>query len=164
MASADERFEQLKEKLHIDMAAMDQELVELPQFIQEVSEWVAGALSRRDQANNDLKLAMADEADRMRNSETKKPSEKQIEADVLLTKSVRDATIKLENAKYQLSLWQGLMDSARAKSDAIQVLGKLWIAGYVTTDTISRSGRAELAEQRRQRPALQKRGTDNNGT
>jgi hypothetical protein len=163
MANATEtKFESLKERLRIDVHDLDNELVHLPTYIEEISEFVAKALTMRDAANNDLKLVMAEESERLRRIEEggKKPTEKQIEADVLISRKVRDATLHLEDAKYQLSLWQGLMESARAKSDAIQVYAKLWIAGYVTSNSVTQSAREELAARRAERPELKRRGSE----
>jgi hypothetical protein len=152
-------FEQLKTRLVISPHRIDEELIEMPQFIEMISEQVAEAVQKRDKANNDLKFIIAEESDKLRRIEEggKKPSEKQIESDVLLLKTVRQATYDLENAKHELALWQGLMEAARSKSTAMEMYARLWMAGYLTPNTVMQSSRAELAERRAQRPALVKR-------
>lgn len=153
-----EKFQALKEKLRPDPTNMDQELIEIPDFIQEISEHTAKALQRRDMANNDLKLATAEGMAHLRGIDVngKKPSEAQITSEVVLDKIVRRAAIELEDAKYELSLWQGLMESARAKSEALQTLSKLWMAGYLTPNTVAQGSRETLDALRRQRPELRK--------
>lgn len=153
-----QNFDGLKTRLRIDPGDMDNELIHLPQYIEEISEHVAKALSNRDAASNDLKRVIAEEDHRIRSEEwEKKPTEKQIEASVSLSKRVRDATLDLEDAKYNYALWMGLMEGARAKSSAIEILARLWISGYFTPNTVQRMSREEMAERRSQRPALTKR-------
>jgi hypothetical protein len=144
-----QRFEQLKAQLSIDPMRLDEELIRMPQFVQEVAELTAESLLVRNVAENDLKIAIAEASADIRGSADKKPAEAQIASEVLLENSVQEAMGKLEQAKYEYAMWQGLMDGAKTKSASLKNTSDLINSGYLTPDTIYANRRRELNEHRR---------------
>jgi hypothetical protein len=145
----DQRFAQLKAQLMIDPMRLDEELIRMPQFVQEVAELTAEALLARNVAENDLKVIVAEVSAEIRGSADKKPAEKQIESEVLLENNVQKAMQTLETAKFEYAMWQGLMDGAKTKSASLKNTSDLINSGYLTTDTIYANRRRELHEHRR---------------
>ena len=145
----EQRFLQLKTQLSIDPMRLDEELIRMPSFVQEVAEITAEALLERNIAENDLKIVMAEVSAEIRESAEKKPAEKQIESEILLNENVQKAMTKLEQAKFEYAMWQGLMDGAKTKSASLKNTSDLINSGYHTTDTIYANRRRELNEHRR---------------
>lgn len=145
----EQRFLQLKTQLSIDPMRLDEELIRMPSFVQEVAEITAEALLERNIAENDLKIVMAEVSAEIRESAEKKPAEKQIESEILLNENVQKAMTKLEQAKFEYAMWQGLMDGAKTKSASLKNTSDLINSGYLTTDTIYANRRRELNEHRR---------------
>jgi len=144
-----ESFDRLKSRLGVDPLRLDEELIRMPAFIQEISERTAEALRARSVLEDNLKTIMAETANQIRASAEKKPPEAQVDSLVLTEPDVQNAIKQLEQAKYEYSLWQGLMDAARTKSTSLKTFAELIISGYLTLDSIHAERRHELNEVRR---------------
>ena len=145
----EKKYAQLKAQLDIDPLRLDEELIHMPSFVQEVAELTAEALLQRNVAENDLKIVMAQVSADIRGSADKKPAEKQIESEIMLDANVQTAMENLEKAKFEYAMWQGLMDGAKTKSASLKNTSDLINSGYLTTDTIYANRRRELNEHRR---------------
>lgn len=152
-------YDRLKARLAINPLALDEELINMPQLVIDIGEQVAECLSFRDGAKNDLDIAVAEAAANLRaipiegeNAKgepvSKVRSEKQIEAEMPMQKTVKGATAALEDAKYDLAMWQTLMDAARTKSHTTQKVADLTLAGYLTPDAAYHKQRDRLTEKR----------------
>lgn len=158
-------YNRLKARLGINPLALDDELMGMPQLVIDVGEQLADCLSARDIAANELKVAAAEAAARLRNipvvSENAKGdtvektrSEAQIDSELPMQKPVKQATLVLEDAKYDVAMWQTLMDAARTKSMSLHKVAELTLAGYMTPDAAYHTQRAKLTEKRNQRATL----------
>lgn len=149
----DEVYDRLKRKLEIDALSLDQELIELPVLILECSEYSSEKLAQRDRAKNELDLAMAETADMLRSNWTvdakgsqKQRSEAQIASELALSKTVQAAQINLEEAKFELALWQSMVDSLRAKRDSLRIIAELTISGYLSPNSILKDRQTEIRQ------------------
>ena len=146
-----EVYERLKTKLELDPLELDQELIELPMLIMECAEYTSEKLAQRDRCKNALDLAMAEASDGLRTELTidvkgnnKQRSEAQISSEVFLDEGVQRSLTDLEQSKYELALWQALMDSLKAKRDSLKIFSELTISGYLSPNVALDNRRAEI--------------------
>ena len=145
-------YEALSKRLFIDELRLDEEIIELPQLLQDVNEFVASATHERDKAQYDLKLTTADVSREIRAesaTSTKRPTEAAIETEIVLNERVQQATITYENAKYVLARWQALSESVRAKGYALKNIADLVVSGFITPNALVDRRRTEVYRKRR---------------
>jgi hypothetical protein len=132
-------YEELSAKLQVDELRLDEEIIELPRLLQEVNEYVAAAVYMRDQVQNEIKIAMAEESRDIRvhsEASAKRLTEASIEVGVVLSPRIKAMQTRFEDVKYDLARWQALSEAVRNKGYALKNVAELIIAGYVTPDTI----------------------------
>jgi hypothetical protein len=144
-----EAYVRLRESLRVDLMRLGEDLVELPMLIMEAGEYCSIAISRQDQAANDLKERTAEAADKLRQSLTaegtgKAASETRVTAALPKHKLVIAATRELEAAKLDRQLWAALVDAARAKQSALTKACDMTMAGYLAPSAAYNDRKKEL--------------------
>jgi len=142
-----ERYIWLKAKVKIDLLSIDEELEEIPTLIQETGECVSIAMELRELAKEDLEVARAIAATRLRlvpKADGKSRSEAQIESEIPADKGYQDQLGTVSIARLDAALWQTLMEAFRSKSSVIRTTADLITAGYLTSDYIMSKRRAEI--------------------
>lgn len=145
-------YNHIKTKLVIDPVRLTEELVELPQYQSDASEAVAECQRVRDEAKDYLEITIAGAAANIRYDENnaKKPSEAQIESELLLNEEVQTAMETLRDAEYNLNLWKALADGLRSKSFAISKIADLIQSGYTTPTSLYAERRTNIDRERKQ--------------
>jgi len=148
-------YRRLRGKLSIDQLRIDDELMELPVYIMEASENVSEALQIRDNCKNRLDVLLATAARRLRavpvSDDGKAPkarSEAAIADEKYLDDDVQGGVSELEIAKYDLSLWNGLLDGLKEKSSSVRRVAELMMGGFLTNAQVYQERRAEMAAAR----------------
>lgn len=144
-------YDRLQQALAIDTMRLDEELVAMPQLIEDVGESTASAIFWRDVCKQALDVEIAKAAHYIREigqSGGKKPPEDQIKTEVMLDKSVIEAMTTYEDAKYTLARWQALSDALKTKASSIKVICELVISGYLTPNAIHERRRQEINDRR----------------
>jgi len=152
-------YNRLRARLAINPLALDDELIQMPQLVIDIGEQVAECLYIRDAAKNDLDILTSEAAAKLRNITIptenakgdiieKTRSEAQITSELPMQKTIKAATLALEDAKYDVSMWQMLMDAARTKGMSLHKVADLTLDGYLTPDAHYASQRAKLTEKR----------------
>lgn len=144
-------YDTLKNNLRIDELRLTEELIEQPQFQDDVSGWTANAQRRRDECKDRVDIAKAQAASDMRNVPVGKvPAEVRIASEILLNPIVQETMGDLRDAEFDLALWKALADAARAKKDAIRTISDLIASGYTSPTTMIEQRKRELAKLRGQ--------------
>jgi len=158
-------YEQLRDALRIDKFNLDDELVNNPELVQRVGEQVEMAISRRDEANLDLKNAMAAlDAVLREEAGDKKLTEKAIEQQINDSVKIIDMRKNIIRLTEKVGRWQALRESYRDRSSALKGLCSLHATNYFVVNSgspyrreaVSRQAddiRAKAGEERASRPA-----------
>lgn len=145
-------YSRLRERIVIDPARLDQEVIDHPTLIMEVCEMVADAAELRDRAVNDLDYMKAQVRRELREQRTddnkKRMTEGEIEAQITLDKDIGKSVENIEQAKRSLGMWNGLLEAYRAKGSSLKRLGELMHAGYSASSSVLKTPREHLAETR----------------
>ena len=142
----------LRMKLSIDLARLDESLIIMPMLQMEIAEKTAAAAKARDEAKALVEVVTADTAAKIRNTPgvTKVPSEATIKSEIPLYQEVQDAETSLREVEHDYSLWRGLADSMQQKSKSIAIIADLIKCGYMTGNTI-REDRKQILQNERVR-------------
>jgi hypothetical protein len=144
-----ERFRFLKNKIQLDLLSVDEALEEIATLVQDAGECVALANEIRDAAKNELAVAEAEEADRLRQTTTikgKPPSDYAIPSMLHLCESVRKASQVYSDARLDAALWATIVNGLMTKSSAIRTAADLISSGYLTTNHIYSKRRQEIRD------------------
>jgi hypothetical protein len=142
-----ERFRFLKNKVQLDLLSVDEALEEIAVLVQDAGECVALANEIRDTAKNELAIAEAEEADRLRQTTTikgKPPSDYAIPSMLHLCDSVKKATEAYSGARLDAALWATIVNGLMTKSSAIRTAADLISSGYLTTNYLREQRRAQI--------------------
>jgi len=169
MNSSDPLIERAKEKLLIDKYNLDDALQEHPSLYWDICEEYIQAVSKRDEAYENIKTVSADlnvSIRQMFESEGKKCTEAMITNAVLSAKPYKEAVEKHLSLKEEAAKLGALKDSFEQRSYVLKSLVELYIAGYFTKETyfskpkreeksskqmLAEDLRAKLIEKRRNR-------------
>lgn len=153
--SNEAHYRRLRGRLSINPMALDEELIDMPQLVQEAAEYTAEALQVRDNCKNRLDFITAQVGARLREvpvsedgGKPKARTEGAVAEQRLLDDGVQEAIAELEMCKYDLALWQGLHDGLKEKSSSLKRIAELTVAGYLTPGQVYQNRREELAQQR----------------
>jgi hypothetical protein len=159
-ADSERRYNDLRDKLDIDLLRLDDSLIEMPLLVMEVGEEVALALGDRDRAKNAYDLACVSAANDLRKTPNvdsqgneKQRSEKQIESEIGGQPAVIRAQAAYEDAKFEAARWQTLSEAVRTKGHSLSRICELIVAGYLTPNAVRETKRSENVKRR----ALQRR-------
>lgn len=138
----------LRSRLVIDMLRFDEEIMALPQLIQEAAELAADAGVERDSSKQARDIALAEAANVLRNVEGKPPSEKQIDSEVNLVDSVQDAVQTYIKASRDAEVWRSLVESLKNKKELLRTLSDQIIAGFMSPTSFVKDARQAMNEVR----------------
>lgn len=159
-------FDELREGLAIDKDALDEGLIQQPQQYLDVSEAYALAVSRRDQAKDNLETLEARlNLDYRSDAESsgEKYTEPMLKAKVQQSKMRRQAYTEYLEACKEVDLLDGLRSAYRDRSYMLRSLADLYVTGYFTSSSVKGNTsrkveeeaynrrRAAMAEDRRKR-------------
>lgn len=147
-------YADLKGQLAIDSMRLDEGLQRQPMLFQSVAEIAADALQIRDAAKNDLDIAKADAARRLRKDpdENGKPlAETRIASMLPLDKKVQEAQDLLSEAEHDLDYWQALVDAYNQRGSSLRRIAELTTAGYLTPNAAYKQRQEDMTGQRRTR-------------
>lgn len=126
-------LEKFKARLRIDKNMLDDEWIMYPQLLQDVSDEVAMATSRRDAAKSRVATIEAKVAGLVRQSfksEEVKPTVDMVAERVALHSDVVAAHEELNALTLDAARLSAMRDSIHARGTALKELSDLWIAGY----------------------------------
>lgn len=153
-------YARLRSVLRTDKHNLDGELIEMPQWLIEVSEICTQAVIRKDEADGIYKTSVAIAAAELRSMLSeggKKKPETEIAAEAPLQEAPQQAAANAADAKADLAYWMALGEALRAKHSSMKRLVDLAIFGYIgaaagsaygTTET-HEAGREDMAAARR---------------
>lgn len=145
---AEQRYNELKSTLRLDLLRMDEALIELPVQVMEAGEWCSYAIFARDEIEHDLKIEMSKAADLMRR-QNDKISEAKITSQIPLDEDVALVRFKLEEAKKDVMLWQALVNALTTKTSSLKRVSDLMVSGYLTPSATREGRRSEISQARR---------------
>ena len=143
-------YARLRAALAVDMLRFDQELVEIPQLIQEAAEEAANAAAKRDAAKHQRDMAIADASYTMRNIEGKPPSETQIASEVTIVAEVQEAREAYIEAERIADTWRALVEALKNKKEILRTLSDQMMAGFLSPTSIVKDARKEMASTRQE--------------
>ncbi len=142
-----EEYVWIKKRLYIDTSAIDDEIICMPELIQQTGEYTSTAIEIRETAENELKHTIAHVAEYLRISPTTKGktrSETQIQSEIGLSDEVKTKQEALSTARLDAALWSVLVDSLRKKDSGIRVIADLLNSGFLTASSIRDKRRKEI--------------------
>lgn len=161
-------------KLAIDRDNLDNDLAEVGQIFQEVGEEIAFAISRKDQAADDVKRIEAEVETTLRSDAERrgvKMTDKAVAAAVFGHADVAHAKAKLRNRQEELARLQNLEQSFKQRGYAIRDMVSLHLAAYFGTtanvvrheiNTEGQERRTQDVRREQQRHRLQRDGRGGN--
>jgi len=140
----------LRAQLGIDLLALDDELMKMPQLVQDAAELAAEANDDANAAALAYEVCKAEAGLRIRESapHSERVTEASIERQLPLDPEVQDARVAADQAKTYAGLVHALVQSLRTKSTLLQKASELVIAGYITPNAAYQRRREEMAAQR----------------
>ena len=161
-------LKEAKKRLKINLSGLDQECKEQASLYYEVSEKHAFAVSRRDQAHNELKDVMSKLDLKIRKnpedfdlSTEKKPTEAAISATVALQKEYQKAHTRFTELKEEAVHWANMKDAFLQRASALKMSCELWISNYYSDvvvkspskhDVVSDAAEERIRKKRMERP------------
>lgn len=138
---ANNKYDELRAKLVIDLTRVDQELVSQPLLLQESAELAAQMASEEHAARHAADIISAEAAQRLRDDGTsnggKAPSEARISSEILLMEDVRAARDAYDAARLESARCNALYASMRER---VRLLGKacdMTVAGFIVPNSYS---------------------------
>ena len=134
----DQEMEEYHELLQIDRNALDENLVEQADIFHRISNEYALAVSRKDEANENLKQTDARlnlEIREQLESDGKKATEKVVESEVLNHKDHIDAANSYLEAKHRADSFAALKDAFQQRSYMLREVIELYISGYFVSES-----------------------------
>ena len=139
---AEKEFIRLRELLAIEKRDISEELVRFPQILMEVHEHAVKAGIRHDEAHQSHKMELAIAAGRMRLEliNGKKRPETEIASEAPLQENAISAALAASDARADLSYWQALADSMKAKQSSLKYMTELITSGFLSSSAGYASG------------------------
>lgn len=146
-----EKYEFLKNRVRVDLMAIDEELMEMPTLLQEAGELTAQAYAISNDCKDKIDEILSITADRLRRIPTesgKSRSEAMIGSEVFAERDVVGARMAYNNAKLDAGLWQSVQEALRKKADLIYTATELIKVGFISKDHILAERRAAIRGNR----------------
>ena len=148
-------FTRLRKRLFIDAMNIDDELIEYPQILMEVSTHVADLIRTRDQTRHDAKVARAKAADEIRREPLGEGEKARSETQINSLLDQHPGVIRAERQQivvaHECQLWQGLLDSMQEKGKAMRTMGQLMASGYLAPSAVYEQRKDDLSRERERR-------------
>lgn len=158
----------VRKHLPIDKHSLDSELERHAMTYYDIGEEMTFAVSRRDQAKEDLARVDAEVYDEIVQSDNEKLSDAKIRNRVLADSRHKDAFTAYNQARAEADQWTVLHEAYRQRGSMLRQLAELYVANYYTTSsTTHASGTADRVEAQKGREALAQarhRGSDDAGS
>lgn len=134
----------------MDPLGIEQALAATPMIQQEAGELFARAIRDRDIADDNVKLAKANAADRLRQIPVngKEPSQTRIDSLLPKDREVQEAEQALRDATYEFNLCRQLCESLKTQNINMNKYADYVISGYFKQSTLHEHARAELRRAR----------------
>ncbi len=164
----DADFDRFESMLRIDKHALDDELIEQPQYYSDVSQKLATCISYRDEAKDHLEGIRAMLDQRVRSEvadDAKKPPETAIASMVVQQPEYQKAKDSLAAWTDRYNRWMGLKEAIIQRGYALKDLVALFVADYFARNSAGGDGsrlrtadaeqvKADLREVRKERKRL----------
>jgi hypothetical protein len=137
---ADVAYRELRDKLEINVLRIDQELVELPQLVQQAAELASVASSNEHVAKHALDVTVAEASAGLRVPALgmKARSETQIASEIPLDDDVQRARSYYDNTREISSRYTSLHYSMREKSKLVMKVCEMINGGFLTPSSFAR--------------------------
>lgn len=135
-------YEELKSYLEIDKYALDDEISTQAVVYQQVAEFHAACVNRRDAAYENVKVVDAAVASALKdhaNQQGIKVTEVTVAAQVMLSTEHKEAVNKHLRAKEQADRNAALKDAFNQRCYMLRELGELFIAGYYSEISVKKT-------------------------
>jgi hypothetical protein len=147
----EDEYMQLRNNLTIDPNNLDEALINIAMEQMQIIEYTAEASAALDAAKFQQKQVVADVSEKIRQDpDNKGISETRVTALVPLYDEVSEANSFLIEAEQDHTLWRGLSDAVRTKSNSLRALAELTVSGYMTRDSVRVADRERLHQYRTQ--------------
>lgn len=144
-------YDQLKARLTIDRMRLDDELIEMPQCVDDAGEGLADAIRYRDNCKTDYGVVCAEVASDMRRRVgAKQPSEAQIKSEIDGCGPIINARRNLDAAEHEVGKWKALVDGFRQKNYSLQGVSDLMRMGYASPTSTYETRKQEISTRRKQ--------------
>jgi hypothetical protein len=143
-----EDYQALRAQLPIDWLSLDDELMKMPQLVQEAAEMAMRAGNAVGGAELAYDVIKAEIGQAMR-AENERITEAAIERNLPLYNDVQEARMELIHAKTYAKLCEDLVRNLRIKSTTLQKSSDLIISGYITPSAAVQQRRDEIYAARR---------------
>lgn len=142
------KYEALCKRLQVDLLRIDQEIMNMPQLVQESAEFAALIQAEEHAAKHALDVVEAETAKAMRVTpvDGKPPSEARIASELVLYRDVQDARQALDTAKYDSARAVALHYNMREKTRLLGKAADMTIAGFIVPSSYA-PRRRELANR-----------------
>lgn len=140
--SHDLTFEDLENGLQIDRNALDEGIIQQPDFFYRVAKMLAMAISQRDEAKTQVAEAEAEADQRIRSHirEDEKVTEGDVKAQIRTDKKVKAAITKHLDLVREVNELDALKEAYKQRSYAFNQLNDLQMMGYFGGEVSSSSG------------------------
>ena len=145
-----QRYQFLRTQLVTDLLNIDEEVSRIAVNVGDAGECAAVATEVFESAKVALEEVESRVAYELRETpfNGKQRSEAQVKTEVPIDERTKKAQLDLSEARLDAGLWKSLVDALRKKADALDNVGYLVHAGYLTHDFIRARGRESLREGR----------------
>lgn len=147
-SSYPDTYHALRAQLPIDIGDLDNDLMKMPQLVQDAAELAIAAADEENACQLALDVIKAQVGQQLREQQ-EKITEAAIERSLPLFEEVQDARVAVNHAKTYAKLCDDLVRSLRTKSSLLQKASDLIIAGYITPAAAYERRRAAINDARR---------------
>jgi hypothetical protein len=144
-------YQALCAQLPIDLMNLGEELMRMPQLVQDAAELASLASNEESACLMAVDIIKAETGQQLR-QENEKITEAAIERSLPLFADVLEARTAYNHAKTYAKLCEDLVRSLRTKSMLLQKAGDLIVAGYITPAAIYQRRRDDLNAARQATP------------
>lgn len=145
-----EEHERLRQFLAKDPLDIERSFMTVPMIQQEAGELAARAIRVLDVAENNVKIARANVADRIRQIlvHGKEPSQARIDSMLPKDEEVQQAEQVCRDAKYEASICRTLCESLKSQSMMMHKVADLVTAGFFQPSVLTDRAREEMRRAR----------------
>jgi hypothetical protein len=149
MTDFPEAYQALCAQLPVDLLDLDNELMKMPQLVQDAAELAYNASNAEGAALLAYDVIKAQIGQQLR-EDNEKITEAAIERSLPLYEDVQEARVAVNQAKTYAKLCEDLVRNLRIKSSTLQKSCDLIVSGYMTTGTVYERRRGEINAVRRE--------------
>lgn len=139
----------IRNRVHTDLLALDDEIIETPTLIQQAGEITCTAIEVRETTKNELEYVLSQSGEQLRNIPLpagQRRSETAISSQIYLSPEVQAKQNELSEARLNASLWSNLTESLKSKNMGIRVAADLINSGWLTSQSVMDKRRKDIRE------------------